>query len=442
MFSKRIRNPLLMLGLVLVLAGCPRGVKLPEQSGIGGLLAFDYAGIEVLHQYSARDFVHVRLQFGWRSSLEASHAAQMLAVEGAFTCGAGKFSALEFAARREAIGVEMVFLQQSDGPVVVMNCLPEQLGAAWELLSLCLLDPRFDRDAFQAVRNARVSASKTLEADGLYQATMAAKRAAWPGLEWDAYSLGTAADLEQIARSTAQITFTEQMRVRCNLRLVTVGPIDAERISDLLAEASEALPEGLCPEPPAVQTLPVLRAARLVQASKDAESLAGVFPGPSASSAEAITMQLVMKLVARRLRAQLLKKDRVALSVDAAYNAHFPSHNIIEITGVNAFQCAEFALSELRRLKAGGFNAKEISEGKQALLAELALGYETANGLAARLDNAAAVKALALTGNEKLIVEAASLKVLNATLEKYLTGITWGIVGDTTRVDRKSLQRL
>ncbi|MBL0015041.1 MAG: hypothetical protein IPP17_01070 [Bacteroidetes bacterium] len=94
MFSKRIRNPLLMLGLVLVLAGCPRGVKLPEQSGIGGLLAFDYAGIEVLHQYSARDFVHVRLQFGWQSSLEASHAAQMLAVEGAFTCGAGKFSAL------------------------------------------------------------------------------------------------------------------------------------------------------------------------------------------------------------------------------------------------------------------------------------------------------------------------------------------------------------
>ncbi len=431
-----------MLGLMLLLAGCPRGVKLPEQSGIGGLLAFEYAGIEVLHQYSARDYVHIRLHFGWQPSLETSRAAQMMAVEGAFTCGAGKYAAREFAAKLEALGAELSFFQQADGPLVVLNCLPDQLNEAWSMLNLCLIEPRFDREAFQAVRNARVAACKAVENDGGYQARMAAKKGAWPALEWGEYTVGTAAEVEQVARSTAQLTFTEQMRVRCNLRLITVGPVDAERISDLLAEASEALPEGECQESMPVSNPMLLRQAMLVQDSKEFESLAGIFPGPVASSSEAITMRLVMKLLARRLREQLVQRDHVARTVAAGYDSHSPSHNWIEISGPNAFQCAEFALSELRRLKVGGFGSKEIAEGRQALLAEMALGYETASSMALSLDQAASLKCLALTGNEKLVVESADVKRVNATLAKYLTGISWGIVGDTTRIDRKSLQRL
>jgi predicted Zn-dependent peptidase len=440
MFSDRFLQAITLLLLSFWVAGCPRTPKMPSQSGIGGLLAYEYGGIEVLHQYSDRDFVHIRLHFGWQPSLETSRPAQMLAVEGAFTCGAGRFSALEFASKLEAIGAEMEFVNAGDGPTLRLNCLPDQLEAAWELLQLCFLEPRFDNGAFLAVRNARlanVSANVKTEA---FRARQAAQSAAWPG--FDLENGNFTKELDALTRETARSTFMDFMRVRCNLRFVTVGPIDAERISDLLSTTIEALPQGECSESTPYTTMPLLRQANLVMATGESEALAGIFPGPQASQTDVTAMRLIMHMLARRLRLQLVTRDGVADQVSAGYVDHPPSHNFIEIVGPNAFQCAEFALSELRRLKANGFSEKEVAEGKQSLLAEIALAYESATSLAARLDLAAEIKSLAITGNEDFMLQGSTAKSLHALVNEYLVGISWGIVGDTTRVDRKSLQRL
>lgn len=444
MFSSRVPHIAqgLLLCMTLLLAGCPRGVKLPEQSSIGGLLVFDYAGIKVMHQYSARDYVHIRLHFGWQKLEENSHAAECLAVEAAFTGGAGDYSPAEFAAKLEAAGATLEFLPQSDGPVVVMNCLPDRLNAAWELLTLCLADPLFDKTAYQSLRQSRVAAQKALEADLTHLAWQSAVQETWPGAKLDQGTGNSVAELEAVARTTAQATFTDLMRQRCNLRLVTVGPIDAERISDLLLSTADALPEGECLPETAVFDPPRLQQARLVQDSRGMEALAGVFPGPPAASATALPMRLAMQIVAQRLHRQLVGIDHVAIKADARYVAAAPSHNLIQVTGSNAFQCAEFALSELRKLKANGFGELEVAHAKQALLAQYALGYESAGNMAARLDAAAELDGIALTGNEHLLLEAADAKRLTAVLREYLTGISWGIVGDTADIDRKSLQRL
>jgi predicted Zn-dependent peptidase len=440
MFSSRLYQQIWIFLACLLLLGCPRTPKMPEQSGIGGLLAYDYGGIEVLHQYSDRDFVHLRLHFGWQPSLEVSHVAELLAVEGAFSCGAGQYNALEFASKLEAVGAEMEFVNERDGPTLQLNCLPDQLSEAWELLHLCLVEPRFDKEAFVAVRNARLAILRSNATTEVLRAQHAAHAAAWPGLqlETDIFS----GDLETVARETARTTFLNAMRIRCNLRLLTVGPIDAERISDLLSSTIEALPEGECSESVTNATLPLLRKANLVLATGESEALAGVFPGPQPSQVDAITNRLVMHMLARRLRLQLVTRDHVADKVAAGYVGHSPSHNFIEVTGPNAFQCAEFALAELRRLKANGFSEKEVAEGRQSFLAEIALAYESATNLAARLDFAAEIKNLATTGHEDLLLKGATTKNLHAVLNEYLVGISWGIVGDTTRVDRKSLQRL
>jgi predicted Zn-dependent peptidase len=440
--SFRTLRPWLALGSVLLLiAGCPRAPRLPEQADVGGLMTYDYNGVTVMHQYADRDYVHIRLHFGWQLTEENAYAAQNLAVEAAFACGAGEYSPRAWARRLEALGATMAFVPTSDGPVVVLDCLPDRLQQTWELLDLCLTDPQFDKESFGKLRAGRAAGYAALGAEHDQQALQAATAAAWPAATvqppWQMH-----ADLEGLALTTAQVTFRDLMRQRCNLRLITVGPIDAEKVSDLLIETVEGLPAGTCVAESDLLGQPSLGQCALVHATKGAEAIAGIFPGPSPSSATTVQMRLVMRMLEDRLQARLVARDKVATRVEARYVGSNPGFNLIQIVGNNAFQCAEFALSELRKLRTDGFLEVEVAAAKRALASQILLGYEAAPSLAAQLDATAAAHVPTLAGNEARLLEACDHRSCTALLDQMLTGISWGIVGDTTGVDRKSLQRL
>ncbi len=430
---------IVLLGLAL--SGCPRAPRLPERAGVGGLLVYDYSGMTVMHQYSDRDYIHMRLHFGWQRPEENSYAAQNLAVEAAFTCGAGAYNPAEFARRLEIAGATMEFLQTTDGPVVLVDCLPEHLKNTWDLLSKCLTDPLFDKLAYHNLRARRVGAQKAIDVDRSQQAMQAAIATAWPELAQSQFG-GNAASLDDVARATAQATFTDLMSQRCNLRLITIGPIDAEKISDLLLETVDALPTGACAEVDRVVVPPKLGRVKMLQETRGNEALAGIFTGPVPSSASTVQMRLVMQMLEQRLRTKLVLQDKLATRVEARYVATYPGYNAIQIVGDNAFQCAEWTLSQLRQVRSNGFQTLEVEHAKNAMRSQIGLGYESAPSLAARLDATAAAFVPNLAGNEIPLLDACTAKSCTAMLNQFLSGITWGIVGDTVGVDRNSLQRL
>jgi predicted Zn-dependent peptidase len=431
--------PLLVL-LLLLSFGCPRSPQLPTQPHVGGLLVYEYSGMRVMHQYSDRGYVHLRLHFGWQRPEENSYAAQNLAVEAAFRCGAGDLAPAAFARRLEAVGATMNFQATVDGPVVTIDCLPDRLQATWKLIDLCLTDPLFEKESYARLRKGRVALQQTAETDRGQQALEAALLAAWPeraqaGLQ------KTVAQLEAVALVTAQTTFRDLMRQRCNLSLIVVGPIQAEQVSDLLLETVENLPEGNCADAPR-WSAPLTGRARLIQEARGGQALVGIFPGPSPASPTTVQMRLVMHMLERRLRNKLVVHDKLAARLDAHYITTMPGYNLIQVSGGNAFQCAEFALSELRKLRANGFVQAELDAAKAFMKSQIALGYEAAPSLAAQLDAHASAQIVNLAGNELAWIDASTPKICSALLNQYLTGISWGLVGDTVGVDRKSLNRL
>jgi predicted Zn-dependent peptidase len=429
-----------LLCLLLLCLGCPRSPQLPTQPHIGGLLLYEYSGIRVMHQYSDRGYVHLRLHFGWQRPEENSYAAQNLAVEAAFQCGAGELGPAAFARKLESVGAALTFQPTVDGPVVMVDCLPDRLQAVWKLIDLCLTDPQFEKDSYARLRKGRVSAQKSAETDRGQQALEAARLAAWPESALSGLN-NTAANLESVALVTAQTTFRDLMRQRCNLTLIVVGPIQAEKVSDLLLETVEGLPAGECAD---AQALPAPRTgqARLMQETRGGQALAGIFPGPSPASPVTVQMRLVMHMLERRLRDKLVVHDKLATRLDARYVTTSPGYNLIQISGGNAFQCAEFALSELRKMRTYGFLQREVDAAKAFLRSQIGLSYEAAPSLAAQLDADASAQIVNLAGNELPLLEACTPKSCSAMLNQYLSGISWGMVGDTVGVDRKSLNRL
>ncbi|MFN8396548.1 MAG: hypothetical protein U0176_18125 [Bacteroidia bacterium] len=431
----------LAFSVLATISGCPRTTKVPEQPKVGGMMTYDYSGLKVIHQESARDYVHIRLHFGWQQPEESSYMAQIMAVQGAFTCGAGSDSPEAFAAKLEASGATMEFGTGLDGPVVSVECLPARLDATWELVMACIAEPMFDRAAFQAMRDEHIQQQRLLANDPSHRAKVAAIQAAWPQMGLDGAIGGSEEAVRDVSMATAQETFTLLMRKRCNLRLVVVGGIESERISDLLEGSIDKLPEGECATASAAAS-PQLQQAQLVQEEEGAEAFAAIFPAPGPASVEATWMRVAMQVLDRRMRLHMVDRDHVATFAQARYLSSPTGVGMVQVVGPNAFRCAEFCLSEIRILKTEGVSEAELRMGKAAVGAVAALEYESAPALASRLDEAAQVGALNWAGREQDALARAGTKEVNAVIGQYLTGIAWGIVGDTSRIDRKSLWRL
>lgn len=432
---------LLACTTLLLFSGCPRTIKTPEQPKVGGMLAYDYGGIQVIHQQSARDYVHIRLHFGWQRPEESSYMAQIMAVQAAFTCGAGEDSPEAFAAKLEGSGASLEFGTGLDGPFVTIECLPARLDATWALVMACLSEPMFDRAAFQSMRDEHIQQQRLLANDPSHRAKVAALQAAWPEKALEEAIAGSEQMVKDVSMSIAKDAFLLSMRKRCNLRLVVVGGVDAERISDLLENSIEKLPVGECLPTGPVES-PQMQQARLVQMEEGDEAFAAIFSAPKPASAEATWMRLAMQVLDRRMRMHMVDRDHVATFAQARYLSSPGGIGMLQVVGPNAFRCAEFCLSEIRILKSEGVSEAELRMGKAAVGAVTALEYESAPALAARLDEAAQSGALNWAGREHDALAKAGVKEVNAVIGQYLTGLAWGIVGDTVRIDRKSLWRL
>lgn len=427
--------------MLLLLSGCPRTIKTPEQPKVGGMLAYNYSGIQVIHQQSARDYVHIRLHFGWQSPDQGTYMAQIMAVQAAFTCGAGGDSPEAFASKIEASGASLEFGTGLDGPFVTIECLPTRLDATWALVTASLAEPMFDRAAFLSMREELIQQQRVLANDPSHLAKVAAMQAAWPENALLEAITGSEQAVRDVSMSIAKDAFLQSMRKRCNLRLVVVGGVEAERISDLLEISIEKLPEGEC-LPISPVGSPQMQQARFVQMEEGAEAFAAIFPAPKAASVEATWMRLAMQVLDRRMRLHVVERDHVATFAQARYLSPSGGVGMLQVVGPNAFRCAEFCLSEIRILKSEGVMEAELRMGKAAVGAVTALEYESAPALAARLDEAAQSGALNWAGREEDALAKAGVKEVNAVIGQYLAGLAWGIVGDTSRIDRKSLWRL
>ncbi len=434
------RLHILILMLSLGFSACMRLPKLPEQANVPGLQVFDYGGMQVMHQYSDRGYVHVRLHFDWADWQEYSKATQLLAVEAAFGAGAGKYSPEVYAKKLENAGARMHFVAEKDGPVILVNVLPERIGSAFKLLSLGLAAPKFEREAFNDIRAARASAYNSNAAERKAESLQLATSATWSGLTKSQLDLGK--QTGNVSRVIARQVFEQVMRQRCRLRWVIAGPVDVERISDLLLEITDVLAEGTCDEimPSAMEA--EWQNIQLQHETRGLGVATALLPAPAATDNSAWPIRMLAEIMRQRLHQKLVEKDRVARQVDCYYQAFEPACLVVQVSGKNAFQSAEFALSVLRNAREFGFSDAEVEAGRNVVEAQLGLGYEAAPTLAKRLDRAAVLEKPNLSGNEKILLQKVNAKYLQALAKEYFQTISWGLVGDTTKVDRKSLLRL
>lgn len=156
--------------------------------------------------------------------------------------GAGDLDAKAFHERLENHAIELSFRVGRDDFHGSLRALSEHREEAFDLLSMALTSPRFDKEAVERVRGQQLSALRRATTDPNSIASRQWWQAAFPGHPYGLESKGsletvpaiTVADLRDYARRTF---------ARNDLTVSIVGDIDAKTAGELIDRAFGKLPE-------------------------------------------------------------------------------------------------------------------------------------------------------------------------------------------------------
>jgi zinc protease len=168
-----------------------------------------------------------------------AHFASHLLME-----GAGRYSAAELSERLEIFAIRMSMQAHEDNLLVTVRTLKEHLPEAIRLAGLVLSRPRFDPQAMERVREKLLSELSRAKQSPAWQAAIAWQGRAYGSHPYATPLQGTEAGLKAIRRQDLE-SWQMQSLTRQNMQLSVVGDVSTDRLTALLDEHFDAMPEKL-----------------------------------------------------------------------------------------------------------------------------------------------------------------------------------------------------
>ncbi|PTW62305.1 zinc protease [Breoghania corrubedonensis] len=155
--------------------------------------------------------------------------------------GAGDLDSQAYQTRLEDLSVEIGFNAGRDSFSGSMKTLTANRDAAFDMLSLAITDPHFDKDAIERMRTRLIAGIRNDSRDPDSVASERWFAAAFPGHPYGRRTEGTEKTLAAITRDDL-VTLHKHLMARGNLKIAVVGAIDAKTLGPLLDKTFGKLP--------------------------------------------------------------------------------------------------------------------------------------------------------------------------------------------------------
>ncbi|HRO12598.1 pitrilysin family protein [Amaricoccus sp.] len=221
-------------------------IEIQRVTSPGGITAW-------LYEEHSLPMLNIEASFQGGAALDPpgkAGAARMMAA--LLTEGAGERDATAFAEATEALAAGIGIRAGSDSVAVSARMLTENRDAALELLRSALLEPRFDPEAVERVRQQLLSAARDAESDPNAIAGRAFYGDAFPGHPYAAPTDGTVESIAGLDLADLGAA-REATLARDRLRLAVVGDISAGELGPLLDQVFGGLPAAGPPLPPVAE---------------------------------------------------------------------------------------------------------------------------------------------------------------------------------------------
>ncbi len=375
---------LAMLALLLVFALPARSdVNIQEVHSEKGITAW------LVEDYTV-PIVTLRFAFEGGSSQDPDGREGLAnLMSGLFDEGAGDLDSDAFQEKLDDVGAEMRFSSSRDAIYGSMRVLAEDRPAAFDLLRLALLQPRFDQQPIDRIRNQILTGIDAAERDPNAQARKQWMRAIYGEHPYARPDEGKRQSLAAIAPDDLR-AFRKSQFARSGLHVAVVGAIDAETLKADLDHLFGDLPEGQDLKP--VERVD-LRLGQEIAVTYDRPqtSIQMAFPGIERSDPDFYAAMLMNEILGggtftSRLFAEVREKRGLAYSVGSILSNRRYSSSLGISTATRSDRASEtirIIRDVVRQMADDGPTAAELEAAKKYLIGAYAINNLNSSGAVA-----------------------------------------------------------
>jgi zinc protease len=317
-------------------------------------------------------------------------ASAMLA--GLLDEGAGPHDADAFHRALDDKAIEISFHAGHDNFHGELKTLARNTDAAFDLLRLCMIEPRLDADAIERVRSQMVAGLRHELKDPNALAAKAWRTAAFPN---HPYGRPTDGDLETIpAIGRADLVkLRERLFARSNLKIGAVGAIDAGRLAALIDKAFGGLPVAPSLNPIADITPQGSGERKVITVDVPQSTFRFSLPGIARHDKDFITGAVVNHILgggvfSARLFKEVREKRGLAYSVWTQLSAN--DHSALFAGGTStknerAGESLSVIEEEIAKISKDGPTQDELEKAQKYMIGSYALRFDTSTKIAANL---------------------------------------------------------
>jgi predicted Zn-dependent peptidase len=398
---------------------------------------FDVNGLKVIFKPTAKEVISVRIFFrggtvNYAKSHEGIEALTLALLTEGGTQSKNKF---QFHAEAERMGTEFGSSSSYDYSELNMTCVRMHWNESWNLFTDALLNPRFEEEAFQLLKEKMITAARQTETNPDAHLRNLAMQHAFEGGHYGKVPDGTPESLQALSLSDVQNHYKKIIgKKRCFL--VVVGNIQPDDLIAKIKSSLASLPNGtpVMSEPRQLITKPGI----FIEDRDIATNyIRGMMSAPAMNHPDGVAMRLAMAILRDHFFVELRTKRSLTYAPQAAYSAsivHNP-YNIIYASTQKPKESLQVMIDVINKFKAEGFKQKELDNQKEQSITQYYMGLQSARDQSYNLGMAEMWGDVKIADTYHERIRAVTLKQLNRVFDQYTNAIRWTYLGKKDEVN-------
>lgn len=435
MSSPRLRAlVILAVGMVSVAASRPSSP--PDDN----TAAFDVDGIRVILRKTDNDIVAANLYLlGGARQLTPQTAGMEVLLLQASERGTGKYSKEVLRRKMSALGTAIVVDPDKDWTMIGIRATTGVFDSTWAIFADRLMKPLLQPAEVDIVRSQQMAAISQIRDDPDALSRHLADSLAFAGHPYAVPVGGTHASMSQLTPGVLR-EYQRAQIVKSRMLLVVVGDVERVKLESLIRGSLAQLPAGSyrwtlpSPAPRAPATVV------FEQRPLPTNYVIGYYAGPVANERDLQVLRIATSVLTGRMFADIRTRRNLTYDVHAPFVEHAATVGGLYVSTVSPDVTLGLMREHVTELQRELIDAEGLKRLSAQFVTEYLLDNETN---AAQADFLA--RAELFRGDYKVAarfvdeLRAVTPQEVRAVAQKYMRGMRFAYVGDSTKVDRRLL---
>lgn len=405
--------------------------------------SFDVGGIKViLRESDANNVVAANLYLlgGSRQVTPANAGIEALLLE-VSERGTRNYPKAMLRRKMSRLGSEIATVPSDDWTMFGIRATTEVFDSTWAIFADRLMNPTLDPEEVSLIKTQFLSGIKQRRDDPDELAEYLADSIAFSGHPYAIPVIGTEASISSIDAKALRDYQTSQI-VKSRMLLVVVGNVNRAHVESLVRATLAKLPQGnYVWSPPA--RLPEGKSAVVAeQRALPTNYIVGYYSGPLANTEDYQALRIATSVLTGRMFSEIRTRQNLTYDVHAPFLDRAASAGGLYVTTTSPDTTLRLMYTAVKELQDGLLDPDGLARLEQQFLTEYFLDNETNDAQASFLARAELYRGDYRLA-DKFVDELKSVtpEQVQKVARRYMKGIRFAYVGDTSRLHRDLMTR-